>query len=102
MSSVALWKEARFRSYKSLKMSRGRKMSLGSVWRLLLARERCVKDFNPLKVNLERPQISLFSMKLEKMRTCLSYHSESQAIPPAVISQHPRPDNSIGARDRLP
>lgn len=39
MSSVALWEEARFRSYKSLKMSRGRKMSLGSVWRLLLARE---------------------------------------------------------------
>lgn len=96
---MALWEEAGFRPYKSLRMSRGRKMSLGSVCRLLLARElqerawdhlkivtksrghrvsspmwvqvsgthRCVKDFSPLKVNLERAQMSLFSMKLEKI-----------------------------------
>lgn len=39
MPSVVLWEEAGGRSYKSLRMSRGRKMSLGSVCRLLLARE---------------------------------------------------------------
>lgn len=114
MPSVALWEEAEFRPYKSLRMSRGRKMSLGSVCRLLLASElqerpqghlkkrdqdpgksrghvgpsptwaqvsgtyRWVKDLSPLKVNLESAQMSLFSMKLEKIRICLSCHSGSK------------------------
>lgn len=54
------------------------------MWVQVSGTHRCVKDFNPLKVNLERAQMSLFSMKLEKMRTCLK-------LPLRPPTLHPNP-----------
>ena len=53
------------------------------MWVQLSGTHRWVKDFSPLKVNLERAQMSLFSMKLEK--------SKSFALVAATPS--PRPPN---------
>lgn len=51
--SVALSKELGLRPYKSLRMSRGRKMSLGSVCRLLLASELQERPVGHLKMVTE-------------------------------------------------
>lgn len=51
---------------------------------------RCVKDLSPRKVNLDNAQMSLFSMKLEEMRT-VSAITQDPRFPPTITTYFPTP-----------
>lgn len=59
---------------------------------------RCVKDLSPLKVNLESAQMSLFSMKLEEIRTVSAAAQDPGAPAPIYFFYTPPRFQPVGLR----